>query len=83
MSTPKTIADLPLHVRAHITGFCAHNPHDETRLREIGFAEGDYVEIVNVGLFGRSPLNIRLHGCTSIAMRPREAAMVLVKLCAC
>ncbi len=62
---------------ARICGFdCAHE-HTQTRLREIGFAEGDLVEIMHVGLFGRSPLNIRLHG-TSIAMRPNEARMIRV-----
>ena len=49
----------------------------KTRLREIGFAEGDLVEILHIGAFGRSPLNVKLHG-TSIAMRPNEAKMIRV-----
>ena len=51
----------------------------EMRLREIGFAEGDRVEIVHRGLFGGSPLAIRLDGIASIAIRPREAALINVQ----
>lgn len=72
-----SIADLTKKTLARITGFSVDDPHTETRFREIGFAEGDVVEILHVGLFGRSPINIRLHG-TSIAMRPREARMIKV-----
>ncbi len=74
-----TLADLALQTRARISGFNAKTSAIETRLREIGFAEGDVVEILHVGLFGKSPLNIRLHDCASIAMRPSEAAMILVE----
>lgn len=62
---------------ARICGFSNEEECDETRLREIGFAEGDLVEILHVGLFGRSPLNVKLHG-TAIAMRPNEAKMIRV-----
>lgn len=62
---------------ARICGFSAEEECDQTRLREIGFAEGDLVEILHVGLFGRSPLNVKLHG-TAIAMRPNEAKMIRV-----
>lgn len=77
MATQMSLANINKNVRAKITGFRADCPRIETRLREIGFAEGDIVEIVHVGLFGGSPLNVRLHG-TSIAMRPKEAAMIQV-----
>jgi ferrous iron transport protein A len=73
-----SIVDLPLRTQAKICGFNADEAHAETRFREIGFAEGDIVEVLHVGLFGRSPLNIRLHG-TSIAMRPNEAKMIMVQ----
>jgi len=72
------LSELPLHARARVTGFKAKTRDIETRLREIGFAEGDIVEITHIGLFGRSPLSIRLHDCTSIAMRPTEAENILV-----
>ncbi|PHR93234.1 MAG: ferrous iron transport protein A [Robiginitomaculum sp.] len=77
MTTQIKLADMAKNVPAKITGFCADTPHTEIRLREIGFAEGDVVEITHIGLFGGSPLNIRLHG-TSIAMRPQEAGMIRV-----
>ncbi len=62
---------------ARICGFAGDMGHGQTRLREIGFAEGDLVEILHIGAFGRSPLNVKLHG-TSIAMRPNEAKMIRV-----
>ncbi len=76
-----TLAELALdtrRTRARISGFNAKTDAIETRLREIGFAEGDIVEVLHIGVFGGSPLNIRLHDCASIAMRPAEAAMILV-----
>ncbi len=51
----------------------------ETRLREIGFAEGDQVELRHRGLFGANPMSVRLNGA-HIAMRRREAAAVLIRL---
>jgi len=48
-------------------------------LREIGFAEGDSVETLHFGLFGRNPMTVRLNGAL-IAMRKNEAAAVLVAL---
>jgi ferrous iron transport protein A len=76
-----TLADLTKAVRAKIVGFSTDSAHLETRFREIGFAEGDIVEIIHVGLFGKSPLNVKLHG-TSIAMRPLQAAMINVEIIA-
>ena len=49
------------------------------RLREIGFAETDEVELLNKGpLFGR-PLCFRLNR-TQIALRPGEASAIQVEL---
>lgn len=74
-----TLNDLPRNVPATITGF-ADSDHDmQTRLREIGFAEGDRVESLHFGLFGRNPMSVRLNGAL-IAMRKREAKAVLVEL---
>ena len=72
-----TLFQLDKNCPARICGFIGGGNHDQTRLREIGFAEGDLVEILHIGAFGRSPLNIKLHG-TSIAMRPNEAKMIQV-----
>lgn len=76
-----TLADLSKAVRAKIVGFSTDSAHLETRFREIGFAEGDIVEIIHIGLFGKSPLNVKLHG-TAIAMRPLQASMIDVEIVA-
>jgi ferrous iron transport protein A len=72
-----SLFNLEKHRPARICGFHTPQEHEQIRLREIGFAEGDLVEILHVGLFGRSPLNVKLHG-TAIAMRPAEAKMIRV-----
>ena len=74
MNNKTTLAQLSPTTRAKITGFSADSAALETRFREIGFAEGDIVEILHIGLFGKSPLNVKLHG-TSIAMRPKHSRM--------
>ena len=48
------------------------------KLREIGFAEGDEVELLARGWLGGAPLSFRLNR-TVIALRKAEAAMVLVE----
>lgn len=74
-----TLRDLEKHQSAIVTGFSADSSDLETRLREIGFAEGDKVEIMHVGTFGRNPISVKLNG-TLIAMRKREAAAVQIEL---
>jgi ferrous iron transport protein A len=49
------------------------------KLREIGFAEGDEVELLAVGWLGGAPLSFRLNR-TVIALRKSEAALVQVEL---
>jgi ferrous iron transport protein A len=64
--------------QARVTGF---GPGDESlvaKLREIGFAEGDEVELLARGWLGGAPLSFRLNR-TVIALRKAEAAMVLVE----
>lgn len=73
-----TLADLPKSSLARVTGFSAKDTELETRLREIGFAEGDLVEALHFGLFGRNPITVRLNG-TLIAMRRFEAGAVQVE----
>ncbi|MEE9272693.1 MAG: FeoA family protein [Robiginitomaculum sp.] len=77
MTVETTLFALETNRPARICGFNGGRDHVQIRLREIGFAEGDLVEILHTGLFGRSPLNVKLHG-TSIAMRPMEAKMITV-----
>lgn len=74
-----TLRELAKHKPARIIGFQTDDPEKETRLREIGFAEGDLVEALHFGLFGRNPMSVRLNGAL-IAMRSGEARAVLVEL---
>jgi len=48
------------------------------KLREIGFAEGDEVEILHFGPIGKKPICIRLNH-TLIALRPEEADNIIVE----
>jgi ferrous iron transport protein A len=63
---------------ARVTGFGAGNESLVAKLREIGFAEGDEVEMLAKGWLGGAPLSFRLNR-TVIALRKAEAAMVLVE----
>jgi len=74
-----TLRDLDKNIPARVTGFADNNDDLVTRLREIGFAEGDSVEALHFGLFGRNPLSVRLNGAL-IAMRKAEADAVLIEL---
>jgi len=73
-----TLRDLPKNTLARIRGFDSGDSGLETRLREIGFAEGDQVEALHFGLFGRNPMSVRLNGAL-IALRKSEAQAVLVE----
>ena len=74
-----TLRDLKPGQKAQVLSFDSANSELETRLREIGFAEGDRVELRHVGLFGRNPISIKLNG-TLIAMRKAEAEAVNIEL---
>ena len=72
------LRDLPRHRPARVSGFCPCDPALQTRLREIGFAEGDSVESVHYGLFGGNPISVKLNGA-HIALRRHEASAVFVE----
>lgn len=74
---PASLRDLAKNEKAVVCGFDNTDPELVTRLREIGFAEGDPVEALHFGLFGRNPLTVRLNGAL-IAMRSAEARCVYV-----
>jgi len=76
---PMTLRDLAKNKPARIIGFKSDEAVTETRLREIGFAEGDLVETLHFGIFGRNPMSVRLNGAL-IAMRKQEAQAVLVEV---
>jgi ferrous iron transport protein A len=61
-----------------ISGFGEGDASLIAKLREIGFAEGDEVELLARGWLGGAPLSFRLNR-TVIALRKREAALVLVE----
>ncbi len=62
-----------------VAGFAAGDQKLVAKLREIGFAEGDEVELLGKGWLGGAPLSIRLNR-TVIALRKGEAALVQVEL---
>lgn len=74
-----TLDQLKKRTPAKITGFSCENKALETRLREIGFAEGDNVEALHFGLFNRNPISVRLNGAI-IALRRADASVVTLEL---
>ena len=78
IDTSMKLSQLPKEKIAIITGFSAQNRSLETRLREIGFAEGDRVSIRHKGLFGGNPISVSLNGAL-IALRKQDAAAILVE----
>jgi len=77
-SMPTRLTDLDLSDRTRIIGFSAGTPEQEVRLRDIGFAEGDRIEPLHFGLFGRNPMSVRLNGAI-IALRRSDAQAILVE----
>jgi ferrous iron transport protein A len=61
-----------------VTGFSEGDPGLVAKLREIGFAEGDEVELLARGWLGGAPLSVRLNR-TVIALRRKEAAIVTIE----
>lgn len=78
MSKTLTLYDLAKNQAARITGFHTQDNDSEIRLREIGFAEGDSVEALHFGLFGRNPMTVSLNGAL-IALRKADARLVIVE----
>lgn len=72
------LTDLKQNESALIVGFRAEEGDLTTRLREIGFAEGDNVTPLHFGLFGKNPISVRLNGAL-IAIRKQDASAVLVR----
>ncbi len=63
---------------ARVYGFDADDTGLVTKLREIGFAEGDEVELMGRGWLGGAPLSVRLNR-TTIALRKNEARLIRVE----
>lgn len=63
---------------AHVRAVDAASAELEAKLREVGFSEGDEVEMLGYGPFGGRTLAVRLNR-TIIALRGPEAALVEVE----
>ncbi len=74
-----TLDQLSCNQKAKITGFDPLFLELETRLREIGFSEGDEVTVLHFGPIGKNPMSIKLNGAL-IALRKNEAKYIFVKL---
>ena len=72
------LTDLSKNESAVITGFDENDAGLSTRLREIGFAEGDNVTPLHFGFFGKNPMSVRVNGAL-IALRRQDAKAVLVE----
>ena len=75
----RKLNELKRHEAGRVCGFAAHNDAMVIKLREIGFAEGDEVEVLGRGLIGGTPISVRLNQ-TVIALRTKEASLVEVDL---
>ena len=63
---------------ARVSGVDGASAELEAKLREVGFAEGDEVEMLTRGPFGGQTLAVRLNR-SIIALRAPEAASILVE----
>ncbi|MFO1186521.1 MAG: FeoA family protein [Alphaproteobacteria bacterium] len=70
-----TLNELKPGAQARIAAVRSTNPDLEARLREVGFAEGDEIELLARGPFGGQPLAVRLNR-RILALRGAEAAAV-------
>ena len=68
---------LPGH-KARVESFEGATAELETKLREVGFSEGDEVEMLTYGPFGGRTLAVRLNR-SIIALRGGEAAVIHVQ----
>ena len=62
-----------------VTAISAHDPLIEAKLREIGFAEDDAIELTQVGPLAGTPICVRLNR-TLIALRADEANAIQVEI---
>lgn len=72
------LSDLGKGKPAIVSGLAAEDPAMEAKLREVGFAENDEVEIMHSGPLNGKPLCVRLNR-TLIALRADEASAVNVE----
>lgn len=73
------LVDLPQGQKACVSGIETNSGELEAKLREVGFAEGDEVEMLAHGPLGAVTLAVRLNR-TIIALRGPEAAAIRVEV---
>lgn len=73
-----TLDQVTVGERFRVVGFSDANPALVARLREIGFAEEDEVELLYTGPLARRPLCFRLNR-TMVALRKDEALVIEVE----
>ncbi|WP_313927887.1 FeoA family protein [Pseudoxanthomonas sp.] len=74
------LTDLPRRTPAIVESVEDHGPQDSIarRLRELGFVNGEEVEIVAKGPLGAEPLLVQV-GFTRFALRSSEAARIRLR----
>ncbi|MCI5044996.1 MAG: ferrous iron transport protein A [Aquisalinus sp.] len=77
MAETLTLKNLKRGETGIVTGFVESDSIREEELREIGFAEGDEVQVLEFGSFGGTPISVRLNR-TIIAVRANEANSIEV-----
>jgi ferrous iron transport protein A len=77
------LSELAFRTPATVTGVDDAAPNDAIarRLRELGFVNGEAVEVVAAGPVGAEPLLVQI-GFTRFALRRQEAARVRVRTAA-
>ena len=84
MANLRALSDLTVGVRARISRICGQKSgvpgavEVEQRLLEMGFAEGEELEVLHHGPIGRDPIAVRI-GETVLAVRRSDAQLVLVE----
>ena len=77
------LTELSHRVEAQVEAVQELAPNDTIarRLRELGFVEGERVEVIATGPFGAEPLLVQI-GFTRFALRRSEAARVRLRVVA-
>ena len=75
MTAAGTLNQMKPGQTGRVARLTASDPVLLAKLREIGFSEGDEVELITFGPFGGQPIAVRLNR-TLIALRKAEAAAI-------
>ncbi len=73
------LSEMKKGAAGRVVAISAEDPLIEAKLREIGFAEDDAVELAHVGPLAKTPICVRLNR-TLIALRTDEARAIEVEL---